>query len=326
VPAQVISARWIEKRRPHWTRLEALVTACDRRGVAALAPDELRELALLYRQAAADLSAVRDDPASTALARHLNQLLARAHNLVYAGQPTAARRPLAFMTRTFPQTFRATFLYTLTAFALFMAGAVAGLAVALTDPGFERFLLGGGMMDTIERREMWTHGILAVKPLASSQIMTNNLLVSFMATASGMFAGLGTVYMMVFNGLLIGVVGAATARAGMAADLWSFVAPHGALELPAIFIAGGAGLILARAILAPGDLPRRDAVAQAGGTAVRLFLGVVPLLVIAGIIEAFVSPTPIPEIVKFSIGASLFALLVVYLARAGRTRPDIHAS
>jgi uncharacterized membrane protein SpoIIM required for sporulation len=318
VPAQVISARWIEKRRPHWTRLESLVTACDRRGVSALTHGELQELALLYRQAAADLSAARDDPGSAALARHLNQLLARAHNLVYAGRPAATRRPLAFLTHTFPQTFRATLAYTLTAFGLFLAGAAAGFVITLADPGFERFLLGGGMMDTIERREMWTHGILAMKPLASSQIMTNNLAVSFLATAAGMFAGLGTLYMMVFNGMLIGVIGAATARAGMGGQLWSFVAPHGALELPAIFIAGGAGFVLARAILAPGDLPRRDALAEAGGTAVRLFLGVIPLLVIAGVVEAFVSPTPIPAPVKFSIGGSLFALLAVYLARAGR--------
>jgi uncharacterized membrane protein SpoIIM required for sporulation len=318
VPAQVISARWIEKRQAHWARLEALVAACDRRGVAALSHAELQELALLYRQTAADLSAARDDPASGALARRLNQLLARAHNLLYAGRPTDARRPFAFLTHTFPQTFRATLPYTLAAFVLFLAGASAGLVLTLADPGFERFLLGGPMMDTIERREMWTHGILAMKPLASSQIMTNNLAVSFLAAASGMFAGLGTLYMMVFNGLLIGVIGAATARAGMAGPLWSFVAPHGALELPAIFIAGGAGFILARAILAPGDLPRRDALAEAGGVAVRLFLGVVPLMVIAGVIEAFVSPTPIPEAIKFSIGASLFALLAIYLARAGR--------
>jgi uncharacterized membrane protein SpoIIM required for sporulation len=318
VPAQVISARWIEKRQAHWSRLETLVTACDRRGVAALTHDELQELALLYRQTAADLSAARDDPASAALARRLNQLLARAHNLLYAGRASGARRPLEFLTHTFPRTFRATFRYTLTAFGLFLIGAAFGLVLTIADPGFERFLLGGAMMDTIERGEMWTHRILAMKPLASSQIMTNNLAVSFLAAAAGMFAGLGTLYLMVFNGLLIGVIGAATARAGMAGQLWSFVAPHGALELPAIFIAGGAGFVLARAIVAPGDLPRRDALAEAGGTAVRLFVGVVPLLVIAGVIEGFVSPTPIPAAVKFSIGASLLALLVIYLSRAGR--------
>src|SRR6185503_6368708 len=118
-----------------------------------------------------------------------------------------------------------------------------------------------------------------------------NLSVVAAALATRMLAGLGTVYMMFFNGLLIGVVGTACHRAGMSLSLWSFVAPHGVLELPAIFIAGGAGLMLAKGLLFPGMLPRRDSIAESGGLAIRLFLGVVPMLVVAGLIEGFVSPT-----------------------------------
>ena len=128
---------------------------------------------------------------------------------------------------------------------------LAGVAIASSDPGFERLLLGGGMMDTIETGRMWTHSIVAIKPLASSAIATNNLSVPFAAFAGGILAGLGTVYMMIFNGLLIGVVAVACHQAGMSLSLWSFVAPHGVLELPAIFIAGGAGLLMARGLLAP---------------------------------------------------------------------------
>lgn len=273
----------------------------------------------MYRQTAADLSTVREDPRSAALTRYLNDLLGRSHNLVYAG--AARSRPagfLRFFTHGFPQAFRRTLPYTATAFALFCMGALAGLVLAAADPGFERFLLSGRMMDTIERREMWTHGIVAIKPYASSQIMTNNIMVSLTACATGMFAGLGPVYMMLFNGLLIGVIGGACHRVGMSADLWSFVAPHGALELPAIFIAGGAGLLLARGILFPGTLPRRDAIADAGGDAVRLMLGVVPILVIAGVIEGFISPTATAVTAKFTIGAAVFVLFVLYLGRAGR--------
>ena len=116
------------------------------------------------------------------------------------------------------------------------------MVMCLADPGFERFILGGHMMDTIERREMWTHSILAMKPLASSAIMTNNLSVSFTAFALGITGGSARPGMMVFNGLMIGVIGVACHRADMSMALWSFVAPHGSLELPAIFIAGGAGL------------------------------------------------------------------------------------
>jgi uncharacterized membrane protein SpoIIM required for sporulation len=116
---------------------------------------------------------------------------------------------------------------------------------------------------------------------------------------------------------MIGVIGSACFRAGMSVPLWSFVAPHGALELPAIFIAGGAGLVLARGIIAPGVLPRRDALVQSGRDAIRLFLGVIPLLVIAGVIEGFVSPTPVSPALKFIIGAGCFTLLVLYLGAAG---------
>jgi uncharacterized membrane protein SpoIIM required for sporulation len=314
VPPRAISARWIEKRKPHWSRLEALVTACGRRSVAALTHDEVRELALLYRQTAADLSTAREDPASAPLARYLNDQLGRSHNIVYSGAARSRRSGLLrFFTHEFPQVFRETLPHTLTALALFAAGMIAGVVLCVADPGFERFILNGAMMDTIERREMWTHGIVAIKPLASSQIMTNNILVSLAACATGMFFGLGPLYMMLFNGLLIGVVGAACERAGMSLQLWSFVAPHGALELPAIFIAGGAGFVLGQGILFPGTLPRRDSVALAGRTAIRLLLGVIPMLVVAGIIEGFVSPTAAPVPVKFVISGALLTLLLLYL-------------
>jgi len=296
------------------------VTACGRGSVAALTHSEVRELALLYRQTAADLSASREDPASANIAHYLNDLLARSHNLAYSG--AVRSRPsgvLRFYAREFPRIFRNTLPFSAAAFALFVAGGLGAIAVAAADPGFERFILNGRMMDTIERREMWTHGIVAVKPYASTAIMTNNISVSLAACAMGMFAGVGTVYMMVFNGVLIGVVGAACHRAGMSLQLWSFVAAHGTLELPAIFIAGGAGLILARGILAPGSLPRRDAIANAGATAIRLLLGVIPILIVAGLIEGFISPTAVSPAVKLMIGVAMFVLLVFYLS-SGRTR------
>jgi uncharacterized membrane protein SpoIIM required for sporulation len=317
VASPVVSSRWIEKRKAHWTRLEALL-ARSQRGVSALAHDELRELALLYRQTAADLSSAREHRLDAHLAAYLNQLLGRAHNLIYTGVRPRPRGIVHFYGVTFPQVFRATWRYTLAATVLFAIGAAAGTGVSIVDPGFQRFLLGGQMMDTIERREMWTHGIVAIKPIASSAITTNNLSVSFAAFALGVTAGIGTAWMMLLNGVLIGVIGVACFRAGLSLSLWSFVAPHGALELPAIFIAGGAGLILARGLLDPGTLPRRESLASAGRCAIRLLLGVIPLLVVAGAIEGFVSPESISPIAKFAIGASMFVLLLLYLIGAGR--------
>ena len=316
-----MSSRWVERRRPHWNRLEALVDK-GRRGVSTFAHEELRELALLYRQTAADLAVAREHRADAQLAAYLNGLLGRAHNLVYSAAPAEPRGILTFYTRTFPRIFRETAIYTAVATALFLIGGVAGAVLCALDPGFERFLLGGEMMDTIERRQMWTHSILAVKPLASSAILTNNLSVSFTAFAMGITAGVGTAWMMLFNGLMIGVVGAACARSGMSLSLWSFLVPHGALELPAIFIAGGAGLLLGRALVAPGLLTRRDALRSYGGTAVRLLLGVIPLLVIAGVIEGFVSPVPMNPVIKFVIGGALLVLLGLYLFAIGPRTAD----
>jgi uncharacterized membrane protein SpoIIM required for sporulation len=274
----------------------------------------------LYRQTAADLSAAREYAANAQLAAYLNHLLGRAHNLVYAARPARSRSVLTFYAITFPQIFRRTWRFTAGATALFAIGAVAGLAMSNADPGFHRFILGGPMTDTIDRREMWTHSILSVKPLASSAILTNNLSVAFSAFALGILGGLGTLYLMVFNGVMIGVIGSACYHAGMSTALWSFVAPHGALELPAIFIAGGAGLVLAHGVIAPGQLSRREALAQAGALSIRLLLGVVPLLVIAGLIEGFVSPTALEPALKFVIGASLFVLLILYVTAVRPSR------
>jgi len=177
------------------------------------------------------------------------------------------------------------------------------------------------MMETIERREMWTHSVVTVKPLASSGIMTNNLSVSFSTFALGITAGLGTIWMLAVNGLLIGVIGAATWKAGMALQLWSFVAPHGVLELPAIFISGGAGLEIARGLLFPGFLPRRQSLAQAGGRGARLLLGTIPMLIVAGVIEGFFSPSGAPVKMKFLLAATLFAALLSYLFLVSRSQP-----
>ena len=207
---------------------------------------------------------------------------------------------------------------------LFVPAAVAYTGVR-ADPELGRRLVPPSMVTRaeeararLEAGEPYVDVPQVQMSVFSSTIMTNNIGVSLTACASGMLAGLGPVYLMLFNGLLIGVIGSACYRAGMSAALWSFVTPHGVLELPAIFIAGGAGLLLARGILIPGMLPRRDAIADAGRDAGRLMLGVVPILVIAGIVEGFVSPTPTPAAAKFAIGAAIFVLFALYLSRGWR--------
>jgi uncharacterized membrane protein SpoIIM required for sporulation len=312
------SARWLSKRRPYWERLTELVERSGRSGVRNLSHKELQELGLLYRQAAADLAAVREDPLEQGLARSLNQLLSRAHNLLYAGRKRSGWGIIRFYREDFPRTFRETFNYTLAAALLFLFAGIVSALLTLHDASFERYFLGSEMMETIEHHKMWTESVLTIKPLASSQIMTNNISVCFFTFASGIAAGLGTIYSMLMNGFLMGVIGVACFEANMSTMLWSFVAPHGVLELPAIFISGGAGLLLARGLLFPGLLPRRESLSQAGAKSARLIFGVIPTLIVAGTIEAFLSPTHLPPPLKYLFAAALFALFTVYLTKSGR--------
>jgi uncharacterized membrane protein SpoIIM required for sporulation len=312
----MISNRWIEKRRPYWNRLEQLVTLSGRNSVAALSPTDLQELALLYRQIAADLASVREDRTSTNLAHYLNQLLGRAHNLIYMGKKAERRNIFTFYRNTYPAIFRKTFPETAAAFLLFLFAAVAGALLTLSDPSFARHLLGPRMMESIDQHKMWTDSIVTIKPVASSSIMTNNISVSISTFALGMTAGIGTAWMLLLNGVLIGVIGICCWQASMSLSLWSFVAPHGVLELPAIFIAGGAGFRIARGLLFPGALPRGESLVRAGKEATMLFLGTLPLLVIAGLVEGFVSPSALPMSLKFMLAAALFTLLVLYLRQA----------
>jgi len=316
----MISTRWIEKRRPYWSRLEQLINLSGRSGVSVLTPTDLQELALLYRQIAADLASVREDSTSTNLAHYLNQLLGRAHNIIYMGRKTDNRNILTFYRYTYPALFRETFSNTLVAFLIFLCAAVAGCLLSVSDPSFPRHILGPQMLQSIEQHKMWTESIVTVKPVASSQILTNNLSVSILTYALGITAGIGTAWMMLLNGLLIGVVGTACWQGHMSLPFWSFVAGHGVLELPAIFIAGGAGFIIARGLLFPGALPRGESLVRAGKVSAQLFFGTVPLLLIAGFIEGFISPSNVPVSMKFVLAAGLFTLLVLYLFFTGTSQ------
>src|SRR5277367_5066234 len=142
--------------------------------------------------------------------------------------------------------------------------------------------------------------------------MTNNIAVCFYTYAGGILAGLGTILLMFTNGMSIGVITTACTQNHMALSMWGFVAAHGALELPSIFISGGAGLRLAAGLLFPGCLRRRDALALAGGESIRLLAGTVPMLFIAGILEGFLSPSHAPMVLKFSVSIVLLSGMLVW--------------
>lgn len=314
----MISNRWIEQRKGAWSRLDALTHQVESSGIGTLSGGELREFGLLYRQVAADLSAVRSDRASHTLEEYLNQLLSRAHNRIYSGRKSGVASVVHFMASEYPRIFRRLFPFVLTSLLIFLAGAALGTLLTLSRPEFMRLFLGPAMLQTIDRHQMWTHSLLSMKPQASSAILTNNIGVCFVTFAGGIVGAFGTIFLLFNNGLQMGVISTACARAHMALDLFSFVSAHGALELPSIFIAGGAGLRLGAGLLFPGMLTRRDSLAVGAKEAIRLLAGVVPLLVVAGILEAFLSPSGAPVGVKFAVGAVLLTGLGVWLVEGGR--------
>ncbi len=289
-------------------------------GLRSLSQPELRDLGLLYRQAAADLSAVRADRSSRTLEQYLNKLVARAHNFVYSGPRTSFAGLWRFLVHGYPRLLRRLSGYVWLATAITLGAAALGVFVTLVHPQFGEIFLGAEKMDGIRQHHLWMDSILSVKPQASSAIMTNNIGVCFAAFAMGITAGVGTIYLLFFNGLMLGTIATVCAKYHLSLSLWSFIAAHGALELPSIMLAGAAGLRLAAGILFPGMLRRKDALALAGLEAIQLVAGTIPLLTIAGTLEAFLSPTHAPNALKFAVGALLFAGLCLWLAEGGRAR------
>jgi uncharacterized membrane protein SpoIIM required for sporulation len=313
--APILSNQWIAKRRPHWDRLAELLALSDRNGLAQLSRTELQEMALLYRQVAADLSVLRQDATSRTYAEHVNHLLARAHHIIYSGRKTNFATLFRFLRDEYPGIFQRNIRYVVASLLISVAWGVLGAVLTSARPEFMRHFVGPEMIATMERHEMWTKSVVTVAPMASSAIMTNNLTVSFVTFASGIAFGIGTFFYLYVNGMMLGVIGAACHQYGMSLALWSFVAPHGSLELPAILIAGGAGFRLGHSMLFPGSLRWRDSVAQGGIDATRLVSGVIPMLIIAGSLEGFFSPSRAPVALKFTVGGLLFTLLLLWLFR-----------
>jgi uncharacterized membrane protein SpoIIM required for sporulation len=246
----------------------------------------------------------------------VNQLLARAHHIIYSGRKTNLLTLFRFLRDEYPVIFQRQIQYVLASLLITTACGLLGVVLTTSRPEFMRHFVGPAMIATMERHEMWTQSIVSVAPKETSRIMTNNLAVSFQTFAGGISFGLLTLYSLYTNGMLLGVIGAACHHYGMSLALWSFVAAHGSLELPSIIIAGAAGLRLARGMVFPGGYRWKDSIAAGGIEATRLVSGIIPLLVIAGCLEGFFSPSHAPAWLKFTMGGVLFTALNVWLFRS----------
>lgn len=312
--------RFINERKNAWQRLEQLLILLDRMTLRRLHREEVRELGRIYRRTASDLAIARAESRDPRLINYLNSLVIRAHGRIYRANAQGGQRLATFFGRDFPRTFRRTFRYTATAFGVFVLfGAIAFVGTRL-DPNFSEFagITAAWKARNTDQKRRWWERINRENQVESAGILTNNIRVTFYAFALGAIVGLGTLYIMALNGALLGSIFALTYQAGYGNDLLTFVAGHGVIELSCIFIAGGAGLLIGTALVMPGDLTRADALKSRGMEAVRLIVGCVPLLVIAGIIEGFISPAPINPLIKFTVAGVTGLALYSYLFLAGR--------
>ena len=300
-----------------------------RGGLRALGEDEVAAFVARYRELTVDLARLR----TAARGREpdalftLSRLVAGGHNLLYRQRPAGARAAWRLLAAGVPREVRRSWLPLALSAALLFAPGVACYVAIVRDPALGPRLVPAGMIaraETAAERERRGGGYLPERdaelrgPLLTSLIMTNNLRVALGAFAGGATAGVGTVLALTLNGFHLGGPLAVYRNFGVLSNILGFVAAHGVLELAAIVLAGGAGLLVGSAILLPGGLARRDALVVRGRRALRLVAGSGALLVVAGVIEGTISPSPLPNEVKYAVSAATAVLLAAYLAVGGR--------
>lgn len=313
-------AVFVERRRQGWQRLEQLLSVAERRGLRALAPEEIEELGRLYRWVTSDLAFSEGRQFDPSLRAYLHRLTARAHGYVYGGSVEGGwDRVVGFLKRDFPNEVRRSRWYILSCAALFVLAAIISYTLIIAKPTNAYVVLGPSMVQPIHKslhdsNFAFDRGYAAT---VSALIMTNNIKVSIIAAFGGITLGLLTLYAILGNGLVVGGEGAMYTNAGFGYDFWATIAPHGVIELSAIQLAGGGGLLLAAAFFNPGRLRRADALVRNARRAGVLFLGVCGMLLIAGLIEGFFSPQRFSPEVRLSMGALTALALFYYFGFVG---------
>lgn len=311
--------RFINQRKNAWQRLEELLRLLDHASLRRLNREEVRELGRIYRRTASDLAIARAESRDPRLVNYLNSLVIRAHGRIYRADAQGGKKILRYFTHELPQTFRRTWRYTFVSFSVFFIFAVFSFIATRYDVEFSELIgVDAAFRETmIETKTHWWESLNDANQVGASGIMTNNIMVTIYTFAFGATFGVGTLFYLAYNGANIASVLALTYKAGFGNDLVTFMVAHGVIELTCIFIAGGAGLLVGTAIIMPGDLTRADALKTRGMEAVRLMLGVALLLVIAGIIEGFISPALIDPRIKYSVAALTGVALYSYLLFVG---------
>jgi len=316
--------RFVALHQARWESFRERALQFERGGLRGLTGRELVAFAAAYRGVAADLARARTYGVDHRVLAYLERVVGAGHNALYGVRGTRRRPFHRVVLRELPAAaYRARALVAL-AFVLFLFPGIAGYVLVRERPDVVHEILPDEMIARAEAGgeqraagRGYAEAPSPFLPIVASSIIANNVQVAFGAFAFGVTAGIGTLVLLVFNGLFFGAVLGMFANYGLAGWLLTFVAGHGVLELTAIFLAAAGGLLIARAILVPGDLARRDALVVFGKQAVQLVMLAAILLLLAGTIEGLLSASGAPGGFKLGVSAAS-AVLVLLLGAAGR--------
>src|SRR6266478_1827688 len=317
VPAE----RFVQKKREGWETFRTTALRMERSGVGALAPGEIPAFAAQYREVAADLARARTYQVDPRVIAYLERVVTAGHNALYRARGKE-RTPLPhYILRDFPAAVVQSWRYVLLAFLLFSVPAVVGYVMIRERPALAEELLSPGMVARAEAAaenqaegRVYAETSKEDRPQTAAWIITNNISVSFGTFVGGMTGGLLTAWLLFTNGMMLGLVLGLFQNYQALRYLLTFVLGHGVLELTAIFISAGAGFRLAKAMIAPGDRTRRDALVVEGRIAARMIGAVVTLLAIAGTIEGLLSTSDAAAAWKYGVSATTAIFLILYLA------------
>jgi uncharacterized membrane protein SpoIIM required for sporulation len=326
--------RFIDKERPVWDELEALLARIAREPFGSFKLEELKRFHYLAERTSDDLVQIREFVTQTELQAYLESLVSRAFGEIQEKQANSMRfRPLHWFFKVFPQTFRRRARCFSLALAITVAGSLFGGGAVLFDPSAKAALMPFGHLmgdpsDRVEREEQNSEDVdLDGKGAFSAQLMTHNTRVSILILALGISWGVGSIVLLFYNGVILGAVIADYLIAGEGIFLTGWLLPHGSVEIPAILIAGQAGLLLASAMVGWGNrFSMRMRLRAIGSDLVTLIGGVAVMLVWAGLVESFFSQDhepALPYALKITVGMVELVLLFAFLFFSGREREEV---
>jgi uncharacterized membrane protein SpoIIM required for sporulation len=327
--------KFIAKERPAWDELESMTAMIEQSPGWSLDLSGAQRLHYLYERAAAALARINTFSSDPEVTRYLESLVARAYGAIHSLDRKRTRfSPLRWFFGTFPRTFRAHFGAFVLATAITLAGVLFGGAIFFLEPDAKSILIPGQFAHTYQSpservaKEEEAQGVHMEggKGEFASRLMQNNIRVSMLAVALGFTFGIGTITLLFYNGIILGVIAIDYITDGQGEFLTAWLLPHGSIEIPAILIGAQAGFLLASAIIGRGTQDCLKArMRQTVPSVVTLIFGVAIMMVWAGIIEAFLSQyhePVIPYSLKIAFGILQLALLVTLLGFCGR-RPEL---